>query len=101
MTTLGSKFSYPNEVDEVVRSFVEICIDHFKTVNLGVLLIGSASRGELAWCYNQEKLSIYSDDQLNIELLQKNIEKFGTIFNTVKSSCTVSGEIEQFAEANR
>lgn len=47
------------------------------------------------------KLSIYSDDTFNVELLQKNIEKFGTIFNTVKSSCTVSGEIKQFADSKR
>jgi uncharacterized OsmC-like protein len=40
------------------------------------------------------ELTIYShDNNLNIGLLKKNIEKFGTIFNTVKSSCTISGEI--------
>lgn len=39
-------------------------------------------------------LTIYSDDQrLNADLLQKNIEKFGTIYNTVKLSCTISGTI--------
>lgn len=42
----------------------------------------------------QYELKIFSNDQkLNIELLKKNIEKFGTIFNTVKISCEVSGEI--------
>ena len=61
MTTLGQKFSYPNEVDEVIRRFVEICIDHFKTDDLGVLLIGSASRGELSWSDDKEGLCIYSD----------------------------------------
>ena len=45
------------------------------------------------------ELKIYSrDDSLNINLLKKNIEKFGTIFNTVKSSCTVNGEIKKIAE---
>lgn len=40
------------------------------------------------------QLSIDSDDQkLNLELLKKNIEKFGTIFNTVESACTISGTI--------
>jgi hypothetical protein len=40
------------------------------------------------------ELKIYSnDDRLNIDLLKKNIEKFGTISNTVKSSCIVVGEI--------
>ena len=40
-------------------------------------------------------LTIYSNDKrLNTELLKKNIEKFGTIFNTVKLSCTISGTIK-------
>ena len=39
-------------------------------------------------------LTIYSNDEkLNIDLLKKNIEKFGTIYNTVKLSCTISGKI--------
>lgn len=39
-------------------------------------------------------LTIYSTDKkLNIDLLKKNIEKFGTIYNTVKLSCTISGTI--------
>lgn len=42
------------------------------------------------------ELVIYSnDDKLNLKLLQKNIEKFGTIFNTVKQSCSISGEIRK------
>jgi uncharacterized OsmC-like protein len=45
------------------------------------------------------ELIIYShDNNLNINLLKKNIEKFGTIFNTVKSSCSVSGEIKKIPE---
>lgn len=35
------------------------------------------------------------DDKLNINLLKRNIEKFGTIYNTVNSSCKISGEIVQ------
>ncbi|MDO6674591.1 OsmC family protein [Tenacibaculum sp. 1B UA] len=39
-------------------------------------------------------LTIYSDDKkLNVNLLKKNIEKFGTIYNTVKLSCNISGTI--------
>jgi uncharacterized OsmC-like protein len=45
------------------------------------------------------ELRIYSqDNNLNINLLKKNIEKFGTIFNTVKSSCSVIGEIKKISE---
>ena len=40
-------------------------------------------------------LTIYSKDKkLNVPLLKKNIEKFGTIYNTVKLSCTISGTIK-------
>jgi len=40
------------------------------------------------------KLTIYSTDKkLNIALLKKNLEQFGTIYNTVKLSCTISGTI--------
>lgn len=42
------------------------------------------------------ELIIYSaDENINIPLLKKNIEKFGTIYNTVKLSCTIHGEIIQ------
>ena len=45
------------------------------------------------------ELKIYSrDTTINIDLLKKNIEKFGTIFNTVKASCTVEGEIIKISE---
>ncbi len=39
-------------------------------------------------------LTIYTqDEKLNSELLKKNIEKFGTIYNTVKQVCEISGTI--------
>lgn len=33
------------------------------------------------------------DEQLNLRLLHKNIQKFGTIYNTLKEVCAVSGEL--------
>ncbi len=40
-------------------------------------------------------LTIYSNDKkLNVDLLKKNIEKFGTIYNTIKLSCSISGTIK-------
>ncbi len=40
------------------------------------------------------ELEIFSADQnLNTKLLKRNIEKFGTIYNTVGMSCEISGEI--------
>ncbi|MEB2775040.1 OsmC family protein [Algoriphagus sp. D3-2-R+10] len=44
------------------------------------------------------ELRIYSqDNSLNVQLLQKNIENFGTIVNTVKSACSIQGEIKKIA----
>lgn len=43
----------------------------------------------------QYTLRIYSNDKsINSQLLLKNIEKFGTIYNTVKRSSEISGSIE-------
>lgn len=45
------------------------------------------------------EVKIYSKDQnLKIALLKRNIEKFGTIYNTVKSSCEVTGEIVKIVD---
>lgn len=42
------------------------------------------------------KLTIYSNDpKLNKDLLKRNIEKFGTIYNTVKLACSITGSIEK------
>lgn len=39
-------------------------------------------------------LTIHSlDKKLNVALLKKNLEKFGTIYNTVKLACAISGTI--------
>lgn len=41
------------------------------------------------------ELTLYSQDPgLNADLLQKNLEKFGTIFNTVKQASAISGTIK-------
>lgn len=43
-------------------------------------------------------LKVYSKDKnINLDLLKKNIEKFGTIYNTVKLSSTINGTIEKIS----
>ncbi|RMG83161.1 MAG: OsmC family peroxiredoxin [Bacteroidetes bacterium] len=40
------------------------------------------------------ELTVFSrDTSLRPELLKKNIEKYGTIFNTINKACTISGTI--------
>ncbi len=42
------------------------------------------------------ELIVYSDaEPRKIDLLYRNIQKFGTIFNTVSASCKVNGKINQ------
>ena len=42
------------------------------------------------------ELEIFSkDDKLGVDLLKKNVEKFGTIYNTVKNACSILGTIEK------
>ncbi|WP_027066106.1 MULTISPECIES: OsmC family protein [Maribacter] len=43
---------------------------------------------------NYELIINSQDKSINLNLLKKNIEKFGTIFNTVLTSCTINGKIE-------
>jgi uncharacterized OsmC-like protein len=46
----------------------------------------------------QYELTLYSDDvKLNTELLKKNLEKYGTIYNTVNLSCSITGEIHKIS----
>ncbi len=47
---------------------------------------------------NYELLIYSQDSNLNLDLLKKNIEKFGTIYNTVKISCNITGTIKKIAE---
>lgn len=39
-------------------------------------------------------LKIFGPSNINIDLLKKNLEQYGTIFNTVKSSSAITGNIE-------
>lgn len=45
------------------------------------------------------ELKIFSKDRnLNVQLLKKNIEKFGTIYNTIQSSCSIDGKVKVISE---
>ncbi len=45
------------------------------------------------------ELTVFSNDiRFKPELLKKNIEKFGTIYNTVNKSCSISGTINKRKE---
>ncbi len=44
------------------------------------------------------QLAIYSKEKLNIDLLRRNIEEHGTIYNTIKKSANITGALELICE---
>ena len=47
---------------------------------------------------NYESIIYSQDANLNSNLLKKNIEKFGTLYNTVQSSCSIVGTIKKISQ---
>lgn len=102
-TTSKSAETLPNPAELFLGSFASCLLKNVErfsnmmkfsyskaTIEVNATRLESPPRMENV-IYN---LTIYSNDKkLNSDLLKKNIEKFGTIYNTVKLSCSVSGTI--------
>lgn len=69
--SLAERFSYPPVIDEVISDFVSIAENVFGTLNLGVLLVGSVSRGELSWSKENDNICFYSDIEFIIVVDKK------------------------------
>jgi len=68
---------------------------HFSYTNAEVTLTGTRLEKPPRMDNLAYHLILYStDEHLNVDLLKKNIEKFGTIFNTAKAASTLDGHIE-------
>lgn len=61
----------PDEVVFVVRTFVEMLVDVLSDQKLGVLLVGSASRGEFSWDRVNQKLYVFSDIEFLVAVSDK------------------------------
>lgn len=103
-TTPGSEGNLPNPAELFLGS-VAACI--LKNVErFSRLLHFGYERADLTvWAKRLEdpprmddihyELTLYSQDaRLNPKLLQRNLEKFGTIYNTVQQAATISGTIK-------
>jgi len=60
------KYDYPDIIFEVVSKFLDIVLDVFKEDEVGVLLVGSTSRGELCWSNLDANVVLYSDIEFMI-----------------------------------
>ena len=104
-TTSKSADILPNPAELFLGAFASCMLKNverfsimMKFTYLNAIVNVSASRIEkpLKMDNINYRLTIYSSDKnLNISLLKKNIEKFGTIYNTVKLSCNINGEVSQ------
>ena len=104
-TTMESAEVLPNPAELFLGAFASCMLKNverfsimMKFTYLKAEVNVSASRAEkpLKMDNLNYKLTVFSSDEnLNILLLKKNIEKFGTIYNTVKLSCTINGVVLQ------
>lgn len=102
-TTSKSAETLPNPAELFLSSFAACMlknVEHFSgmlkftytkaTLEVNAIRLENPPRMDNI-VYN---LTLYSNDKnLNTDLLRKNIEKFGTIYNTVKLSCSITGTI--------
>ncbi len=94
----------PNPVELLLGSFASCCLKNierfsstlkFNYKNAQIEVIGE--RQEKPTKLIAIKYIIYiksKDNNLNITLLHKNLKKFGTIYNTLKEVCEITGEIQ-------
>jgi len=74
-----NQYAYPKEISTVVEQFVDIVNDIFSKQKIGILLVGSAARGELCWGYISNKLEMYSDIEFLIAIDYKNSQLLGDL----------------------
>lgn len=61
MVSVAKKFNYPCVIDNVIDDFILACKKIFADDKLGILLVGSAARGELCWSMKESSPCFYSD----------------------------------------
>jgi hypothetical protein len=69
------KYGYPPVLIEVISRFSECVLSLFEDSDPGVLLIGSASRGELSWLNEAGNIQLFSDIEFLVSVTKKNSKK--------------------------
>lgn len=94
----------PNPVELLLGAFAACCLKNIErfsdTLKFGyehaqIEVIGERQEKPTKLVAIAYTIQIKSEDShLNLKLLHKNIQKFSTIYNTLKETCSVSGEIK-------
>jgi uncharacterized OsmC-like protein len=102
--TAGDEKELPNPAELLLGAFAACCLKnvdrfskilkfHYETAQIEV----SAERQNVPSKITSIHYIIQiksGDERLNLKLLHKNIEKHGTIYNTLKAVCSISGDIQ-------
>jgi uncharacterized OsmC-like protein len=102
-TTMATSETLPNPAELYLASFASCILKNVErfsglmkfsytraTIGVHATRLENPPRME----HVQYDLTLYCcDGNLNTALLKKNIEKFGTIYNTVQLSCSITGTI--------
>ena len=93
----------PNPAELLLGAFAACCLKNIERFSYTlkfdyeyakIEVIGERQEKPTKLIAIQYIIYIKSEDvNLNLKLLHKNIQKFGTIYNTLKETCAVSGEI--------
>lgn len=100
---VGGQDDLPNPAELLLGAFAACCLKNVQRFS-GILGFDYASASIAVTGERQEQPTKMVairyviqlsgiDEKLNLELLHKNIRKFGTIYNTLKEVCEVSGEL--------
>jgi uncharacterized OsmC-like protein len=100
---LGEQEDLPNPAELLLGAFAACCLKNvqrfsellgFDYANARIEVKGERQEKPTKIIAIRYVIHISSaDEKLNLRLLHKNIQKFGTIYNTLKEVCAVSGEL--------
>lgn len=103
---MKGKDELPNPVELLLGSFAACClknVERFSEIlkydyeGATIDIIGNRQENPTKLIGIQYVIKIKGED-INLDLLHRNIQKFGTIYNTLKEMCEISGELKLMDE---
>lgn len=100
---LSNQDELPNPAELLLGAFAACCLKNvqrfstllgFTYTSAKIEVIGDRQEKPTKLVAIRYCIKIQSEDkELNTRLLHRNLQKFGTIYNTLKDTCEVSGEL--------
>ncbi|MDB4286042.1 OsmC family protein [bacterium] len=105
---VANKNQLPNPAELLLGAFAACCLKNierfsnllkFDYENAQIEVVGERQDAPPKMKAIRYTIQIKSqDERLNVALLHKNIQKYGTIYNTLKETCEISGEAKIFKD---